>query len=320
MDQETKDYLCEKGIGEQLFPDIEALQLKASSINLLKQVTYEDLVCVMPRAKARHIHDKLYPLEPLSTNIESFLNECGIDRKYHVFFQRLRLTSIEMIHYVDLSHLLESGMEKIHADIIVKMIKARLNNITIISDDEEEQFIASPKKRPQKKRHSSTASKKRNSSTVSKKRNSSTVSKKRHIKKRRKWPTLPSKSYKLPFNEFLSAKGLHIGPFTKQKFKSLYAKFKLRRQRFGNDKWTYSYNYNGSVKQVQAGLKHVLDILWNIEQKKATLESAAPDKPVEMDEADEPVESAAPEKPVEPGEADEPVEPDEPDDKRTSKV
>jgi len=296
MDQETKDYLCEKGIGEQLFPDIEALQLKASSINLLKQVTYEDLVCVMPRAKARHIHDKLYPLEPLSTNIESFLNECGIDRKYHVFFQRLRLTSIEMIHYVDLTHLLESGMEKTHADIIVKMIKARLNNITIISDDEEEQLIASTEKRPQKKR------------------NSSTVSSKRHIKKRRKWPKLPSK--KLPFNEFLSAKGLHIGPFTKQKFKALYAKFKLRRQRFGNDKWTYSYNYNGSVKQVQAGLKHVLDILWNIEQKKATLESAAPDKPVETDEVDEPVESAAPDKPVE---LDEPVESDEPDDKRTSK-
>ena len=262
MDQETKVYLCKQGISEQLFSDIEALQL--SNTTLLKQVTYKDLAGVMPRAKARYIHDKLFPPQPLSTNIEAFLNECGIDHKYHVFFQRLQLTSMEMIHYVDLTHLLESGMETIHADIIVKMIKARLNNITIISDGEEEQVRASPKKRPQKKRPSTL--------------------KKRRYKKRRKWPIVPQNSSENTFNGFLSAKGLHIGPFTKEKFEDLYRKFKLRRQRFGRDKWTYSYNYDGSDKEVQAGLKHVLDILWNIEQKEAVAYPIEPIEPAELDD------------------------------------
>jgi hypothetical protein len=281
MDQETKVYLCKQGIGEQLFSDIEALQL--GNTTLLKQVTYKDLAGVMPRAKARYIHDKLFPPQPLSTNIEAFLNECGIDHKYHVFFQRLQLTSMEMIHYVDLTHLLESGMETIHADIIVKMIKARLNNITIISDGEEEQVRASPKKRPQKKRSSL--------STL----------KKRRYKKRKKWPIVPQKSSENTFNGFLSAKGLHIGPFTKEKFKDLYRKFKLRRQRFGRDKWTYSYNYDGSDKEVQAGLKHVLDILWNIEQKEAV---AYPIEPIEPAEPVEPVEPVEPAEPIEPVELD----------------
>ena len=136
MDQQSKDYLRKVGIGPEFFSSVETLQLPNHS--LLKGVTLCELSKYMPQGQARYIYEKINPLEPLAQNVVKWLEECGIGNKYHVYFQRLRLPSVEMIHYVQTKHLLDIGMESWEAEIVVKMIQERKRNRTVIINSEDE--------------------------------------------------------------------------------------------------------------------------------------------------------------------------------------
>jgi len=241
MDQQSKDYLRKVGIGPEFFSSVETLQLPNHS--LLQGVTLRELSNYMPQGQARYIYEKLNPLQPLAQNVVRWLEECGIGNKYHVYFQRLRLPSVEMIHYVQTEHLLDIGMETWEAEIVVKMIQERKKNRTIIIDSEDEgkkevsENKAIKRKKPAKKRVSPAKKTKKN---------------------------IPKEGV---FKGFLNGKRLHLGTITKEKFKQLHRKYNLKRQRLGDDKWTYCYTVKGEVKQVQIGLKNVLNLLWEIENQ-----------------------------------------------------
>jgi len=239
MDQQSKDYLRKVGIGPEFFSSVETLQLPNHS--LLKGVTLCELSKYMPQGQARYIYEKINPCEPLAQKVVRWLEECGIGNKYYVYFQRLRLPSVEMIHHVRTHHLLAIGMETWEADIVVKMIEERKRDRTVIIESGDE---VSEKKVLKVKKRKKTA-KKRGSPAKKTKKNSPK-------------PGL--------FKGFLNGKRLHLGTITKTKFKQLHRKYNLKRQRLGDDKWTYCYMVKGEVKQVQFGLKHVLNILWEIEQ------------------------------------------------------
>ena len=245
MDQQSKDYLRKVGIGPEFFSSVETLQLPNHS--LLNGVTLCELSKYMPQGQARYIYEKINPCEPLAQKVVRWLEECGIGNKYHVYFQRLRLPSVEMIHHVRTHHLLAIGMETWEADIVVKMIEERKRNRTVIIESGDE--VSEKEDVSEKKVLKATKRKK-----TAKKRGSPAKKTKKNSPK----PGL--------FKGFLNGKKLHLGTITKNKFKQLHRKYNLKRQRLGDDKWTYCYTVKGEVKQVQFGLKHVLNILWEIER------------------------------------------------------
>jgi len=259
MDQQSKDYLSKVGIGPEFFSSVETLQLPNHS--LLQGVTFRELSSHMPHGQARYIYEKINPLQPLAQKVVRWLEECGIGPKYHVYFQRLRLPSVEMIHYVQTEHLLDIGMETWEAEIVVKMIQERKKNRTVIIDSEDDEVSekeeVSKIKVPPVKR---TATKRKK------------TAKKRGSPAKRTKKAIPAGLFK----GFLTGKRLHLGTITKAKFKQLHRKYDLKRQRLGDDKWTYCYTVKGEVIQVQIGLKNVLNLLWEIERTEENQIPATP--------------------------------------------
>jgi len=268
MDQQTKDYLTNKGVDKRLFAPINALKLNDT---LLKSVTYSELAIVMPCGLARYVYNQINAPKTLSPEIKTFLTECEIDKKYHVNFERLRLKSVVMVHHVDSTHLIDTGTETWEAEIIVKMIKSKLdrnsqdNNSSQEESMEEEEDDSSQEESMEEEDDEEDDEEEEEEAEDAQ---SSSCEHNTRPKKRQK------KSSDC-FQGFEKSKGLRIGTISKEKFTELHQKYDLKRQRHGIDKWKYRYKANGVVKDVQCGLKKLLEIIWTLDQE----EVAAPKIP-----------------------------------------
>ena len=219
LSEQTKTFLRERDVNEQFFPALARLQLV--NTDLLRGVTLDNLASVMDIGSARYIHDKIHPLKPLPKKVAGFLAQCGVDKSFGVYFARLRITNVAMVHHVNVNHLLDAGMEKFHAEIIVPMIQTMLTKSTCVDSSEHSSDDSSDDSADDSAEHSAEE----------------------------------------PYKGFIGAKRLHLGNFSVEKFKGLHRKFNLRRKRFGSDKWTYCYSIDGQVQEVQSGLKHILQQL-----------------------------------------------------------
>ena len=269
MDQQTKDYLNNKGVDKRFFAPINALKLNDT---LLKSVTYSELAIVMPEYLARYVYNKINAPKTLSPEIKTFLTECEIDKKYHVNFERLRLKSVVMVHHVDSTHLIDTGTETWEAEIIVKMIKSKLdrnsqdNNSSQEESMEEEEDDSSQEELMEDDEEEEEEAEQEAEVEDAQSSSCSDVRPKKRQKK---------SSDSRCFEGFEKSKGLRIGTISHEKFTELHQKYDLRRQRHGVDKWKYRYKANGVVKDVQCGLKKLLEIIWTLDQE----EVAAPKIP-----------------------------------------
>ena len=280
MDQQTKDYLTNKGVDKRFFAPINALKLNDT---LLKSVTYSELAIVMPCGLARYVYNKINAPKTLSPEIKTFLTECEIDKKYHVNFERLRLKSVVMVHHVDSTHLIDTGTETWEAEIIVKMIKSKLdrnsqdNNSSQEESMEEEEDDSSQEESIEEEEDDSSQEEsmeeddeeddEEEEEEAEDAQDSSCEHNTRPKKRQKKSSDC--------FQGFEKSKGLRIGTISHEKFTELHQKYDLRRQRHGVDKWKYRYKTNGVVKDVQCGLKKLLEIIWKLDQA----EVAAPKIP-----------------------------------------
>ena len=135
LSEGIKEFLRGRDVNEQFFPALANLQLV--NTDLMRGITLNKLVTVMGIDSARYIHDKIHPLKPLPTNVVEFLAQCGVDKSFDVYFARLRITNVAMVHHVNVNHLLDAGMEKFHAEIIVNMIQTVLRKSSCEEESED---------------------------------------------------------------------------------------------------------------------------------------------------------------------------------------
>ena len=69
------------------------------------------------------------------------------------------------------------------------------------------------------------------------------------------------------FEPFCNATKLRLGNVSKATFEGLCSKFKLKRRRYGTDRYTFQFFHNGAVQMHQKGLGKVLEMLLRFESE-----------------------------------------------------